>query len=355
MDSSTLMAASTSAHTLPGSQVLQLADVLSYWEIDATELLDGSGLDARILEAPDARISVDAFNRIVTRARKLTGEPALGIFMGLKRRVTMYGYLGFAALSASTFREALELAVRFSSTITTAVKLSLHVERGQAALRVDETCDVGECRDVALLALILGLDQIGRALTGHDLGGEAQLAISRPPYFDRFENLIMRMRFDQPVTQLVFDANMLDLPLKSPDRAGLRLAVEQCERALRDHRLDIGIVERVRSLIPTDAGFRSLEEVSASLRLSSRTLKRRLASQGVSFSTISDQERCRRACTLVAASSLPLVTVAERLGYSSMPNFARAFRRWTGRSPAAYRRDPNIRTLKVANTQPPAM
>jgi AraC-like DNA-binding protein len=339
MESSKLMAApSGGTHTLPGSQVLQLADVLTAWEIDIVELLAGSGLNAAALEEPQARIPIDTFNRLVTRARMLTGEPALGIFIGLKRRVTMYGFLGFAAMSASTLRESLELAVRYTSTVSTAVKLSL-VEEGQtAALRVEEHCDIGDCRDVAVFALTIGLSQIGRALTGRNLTGEAHLAIARPDYVDRFAEMLPRLRFDQPVTQLVFDASQLALPLSTPDRAGLRLAREQCDRALRELRLDGGIVERVRTLISNREGFRSLDEVSGALRMSSRTLKRRLAAQGVTFSELLDQERCSLARTFVGASPLSLLEIAERLGYSSLPNFARAFRRWTGQTPAVYRR-----------------
>ncbi|HKP57480.1 MAG TPA: AraC family transcriptional regulator [Polyangiales bacterium] len=338
MESLTLTAAGPSAHTLPGSQVLQLVEVLTFWDIDTAELLADTPVSIRQLEEPQARISLADFNHIVARARRLTGEPALGIFMGLRRRVTMYGFLGFAALSASSLREALELAVRFSPMICTAVKLSLHVDDGRAALRIEELCDVGDCRDVALFALLLGLGQIGKALTGCDLGGEAQLAIARPDYFDRFEDLFPRMRFDQPATQLVFPAHQLDLPLSNPDRAGLRLAREQCEQALSELRLDAGIVERVQALLANAEGSHSLDEVSTKLRMSSRTLKRRLASQGVSFSELVDRERHGRALSLVGSSSLPLLTIAERLGYSGVPNFARAFRRWTGQTPAAYRR-----------------
>jgi AraC-like DNA-binding protein len=347
MESSTLMAATTSSHSLPGSQVLQLAEVLEAWNIEASELLAGTGLNTRVLEEPHARVPIDVFNRIVARARTLTGEPALGIFIGLRRRVTMYGFLGFAVMSASSLREALELTVRFSSTITTAIKLSLWEEGDQAALRVEECCDVGECRDVAVLALILGLDQIGRALTGRSAPGEADIALPKPAYFDRFSHTLPRLNFDRPVTQILFKQHQLDLPLATPDRAGLRLAREQCERALLELRLDGGIVERVRALISGRDGFRSLEEVSAGMRVSSRTLKRRLAAQGVSFSELLDHERCQLARTLVTGSSLTLLEIAERLGYSSVPNFARAFRRWTGQTPAAYRRATSLREPHV--------
>ena len=322
----------------PGSQVLQLLALLEHWRIGEAELLKDTGLTVSGLEEPAARIPLQLYNQLVARARKLTGEPALGIFIGLQRRVSMYGFLGFAAMSASTLGEVLELAVRFSPTISTAVKLSLHQADELTALRIEECCDPGDCRDVAQLALVLGMSQIGRALTGREIDGEAQLSIPRPDYADRFPELLARVRFGQPVTQLVFETQALQLPLVAPDRAGLRLAREQCERALRDQGLDGGIIERVRSLIATPQGMLSLEQVAARLHMSARTLKRRLAAQGSSFSELLEQERCQRARLLLSASQLTLLEITERLGYSTVPNFARAFRRWTGETPASYRR-----------------
>jgi len=334
----------------PGSQVLQLIELLRHWRIDADELLKDSGLTVSSLEEPNARVTLPLYNALIARARKLTGEPALGIFMGLQRRVSMYGFLGFAAMSASTLGEVLELAVRFSPTVSTAIKLSLHHEGELTALRVEECCDPGDCRDVAVFALVIGMTQMGRALTGRDITGEAHLAIPRPDYADRFSELLAHARFDQPVTQLVFETKTLQTPLVAPDRAGLRLAREQCERALRDQGLDGGIVERVRGLIATPQGMLSLEEVAARLRMSARTLKRRLAAQSSSFSELLEEERCQRARLLLGSSQLSLLEITERLGYSTLPNFARAFRRWTGQTPAAYRRA----ARKLPDRQPSA-
>ncbi|MET0385344.1 MAG: AraC family transcriptional regulator [Polyangiales bacterium] len=325
-------------HSVPGAQVLQLVELLDHWHIDADELLAGSELTRPGLEEPHARVPVELWNRLVARARVLTGEPALGVFLGLRRRVSMYGFLGFATMSASTLREAFELAVQFSPVVTTAIKISLHSADGLATLRLEERWDPGECRDVAVFALVVGLGQIGKTLTGRDVPAELHLPISKPAYFDRFAGMFGTVRFDQPVLQLVFDAAHLDLPLSTPDRASLRLAREQCERALRDLGLDGGIVERVRGLIASPHGMLTLQQVATRLRMSVRTLKRRLAAQGVSFSELLDQERCQRACLLLRSSSLSLLDITERLGYSTLPNFARAFRRWTGQTPSAYRR-----------------
>lgn len=353
MDGSKPTAESEAVAQFPGSQVLQLLELLKHWGIDSTELLKDTELSAPGLEEPNARVPLPVYNHLISRARKLTGEPALGIFLGLQRRVSMYGFLGFAAMSASTLGEVLELAVRYSPTVSTAVKLSLHHEGELTALRVEECCDPGECRDVAVFALIIGMSHMGRTLTGREIPGEAHLIIPRPSYADRFPELLSRVRFDQPVTQLVFETKALELPLITPDRAGLRLAKEQCERALRDQGLDGGIVERVRAVMATPNGMLSLEEVATRLRMSARTLKRRLAAQGLSYSELLERERCQRARLLLCSTQLSLLEITERLGYSTLPNFARAFRRWTGETPAAYRRasrkpNPGVQQLQNA-------
>jgi AraC-like DNA-binding protein len=326
------------SHTVPGAQLLQLVELLRFWHIEASDVLAGTDLTERELEEPQVRVPIATMNLVVSRARLLTGEPALGIFLGLRRRVSMYGFLGFAMMSASSLREALELAVQFSSTISTAVVISLHVEDGLAALRIEERIDVGDVRDVATFALVIGLDGIGKALTGYELTGKMHFAMAKPAYCDRFPELFANAHFDQAVTQLVFDANLLELPLVAPDRAGLRLARQQCERALCDLGLDRALPERVRALLARSEGMRSLREVAGCMQLSVRTFKRRLAAQGVSFSELVEQERRQRACLLLTSSQLSLNEITERLGYSTLPNFARAFRRWTGQTPAHYRR-----------------
>jgi AraC-like DNA-binding protein len=146
------------------------------------------------------------------------------------------------------------------------------------------------------------------------------------------------MRFAQPTTRLVFDASDLDLPLTMSDPVSRKIAYSECERSLEE--LGEGeVLARVRDLVARDgAGFRSLEEIAMELRFSARTLKRRLATAGVTYSDVLAEQRRDTAIRLLRSQALSLDEVAERLGYSDTSNFRRAFRRWTGMSPAAYRR-----------------
>ena len=100
--------------------------------------------------------------------------------------------------------------------------------------------------------------------------------------------------------------------------------------------VDAGLPSRVRAAI-TAKGDTSLTVIAKELRMSSRTLKRKLADHGTTFSAIRDDMRRQRALLLLDNRTLSIGEIATKLGYSELPNFTRAFRKWTGVTPLAYR------------------
>jgi AraC-like DNA-binding protein len=144
-----------------------------------------------------------------------------------------------------------------------------------------------------------------------------------------------QVAFDRPAHRLVFAASILDQKLVSADTVATRLAIEQCERELAStHDGELGA--RIRAALEVDAST-TLPEIAKQLRLSTRTLKRRLAEQHTTFSTIRDDLRRQRALLLVDNRALSIGEIASKLGYTELPNFTRAFRKWTGVTPIAYR------------------
>jgi AraC-like DNA-binding protein len=327
-------------HTVPVALALQLFELLKRWHIPERELLSDVGLRANALEDPLARLPIATMGRLLERARLLTGEPGLGYYLGLQKRVSLYGYLGFAALSAPSLRQALELAVKYAPIFSTAISLDLKVGGEVAALRVEEQVDLGAARDIVLVSLMLGLQTIGSALTGRENRLAVDFAMPEPEYHARFAHLAPHWRFGQPSTLLHLDPALLNTPIVTADHGALALARTLCERSLDELGFDAGLADRVRRLISADAGeFRSLEHVATLVHLSPRTLKRRLAAHGVSFSNLVDRERLEKALVLLQSSRLPIEDVAEQLDYATASTFVRAFHRWTGTTPSAYRRE----------------
>jgi AraC-like DNA-binding protein len=328
--------------SFPAVQVLHLLELVKQWRVSAEHVLEASGLDAGELAEPNRRVPLETMLMLLERARRLTAEPALGIHLGLATRATSYGPLGLATLAAPSLRAAIELAVRYCGLVSTAFSLRFRSEGSQAELILDETVDYGSVRDVLLFSTLLGVRQVGRAMTGQILNSRLDLTIEDPGYVAPFA--LGEVRFEQPVNRLIFDADKLELPYALRDPAALRLAVELCERQLDSLGLSGRVAGRVRSSIwQPGRGLRSLEEVAHLLHVSERTLKRRLAAEGVSFRTLLEAERRERALSLLASPEMPLSRIAGTLGYASLSNFERAFRRWTSRTPAEYRRHCTVR------------
>jgi AraC-like DNA-binding protein len=325
-------------HTVPIALVSQLVHLVARWQVPAADLLSAVGLNESALVAPFERVPIATMCALLERARALTGEPGLGYYLGLQTRVTLYGFLGFAMMSATTIGDALKLGLEFAPVFSTALAMKLHVEGRTASLSFVERADLGSARDIVLISLIVGLRELGRATTGRDTGGSADFAFPEPAYHARFEHLALYSRFDQPVNQIQFDRAVIDFPILTADPVAVQLGRMQCERELDALGFGAGLADRVRRMASDDEHLGSLERMARHLELSPRTLRRRLAAEGFSFSALVDEGRRDKALRLVRSPRLSIEDVARQLGYTTTSSFVRAFHRWTGKTPVSYRR-----------------
>jgi AraC-like DNA-binding protein len=314
---------------LPGAYLRDLVELTARWKITPAQMLDGLPVTLEQLADPTTRVPMRVCEAAILRAIELTREPALALHLGLRMRVSSHGFLGFAAMTAGTVREALELAVRFAAIRTSVIGLALVVEGDTAQLVIEERAGLGVLREFVVLALLVGIWQLGTELTGTVPEGYAECAFAAPAF------VAPRIRFDCPANRLVFSAKLLDLPLKNADTVATRLAIEQCERELAST-TDGELAARIRAAFEANPAV-TLPIVANKLKLSTRTLKRRLADQHTTFSKLRDALRRQRALLLVDNRTLSIGEVATRLGYTELPNFTRAFRKWTGMTPLAYR------------------
>jgi AraC-like DNA-binding protein len=325
-------------HTFPASLGLYLAEVVKRWDVTTADLLGESSLRPEALKDPRSRFVTRDVVALLERARRLTGEPALGLYLGTQLQVSALGSLGLAILSSPTVRDAIELGMEFLPIVTTSLGLRLRVEGREASVVIEEHADFGSVRDIVLLALLTSLWRIGARMTGEAMTGYADLALPEPPYFAHVGRSGAHVRFNQPVTRLVFDASYLSLPYKMHDPIALQFARQECAEALDSMAMTYRTVARVRGMLNAKRGcLPSVVQAAAALHMSPRTLKRTLAAEGTSFSLLVQEERRERAMLLLRSRTLSIKDVARSVGYSNVMNFTRAFHRWTGTTPGEHR------------------
>lgn len=325
---------------LPGTYVSLLADVVARWDIAPAQLLEGSGIPPERLQETFWYLEFDAFERLLQRAVTLTGESGLGVHLGMQMTVTCHGVIGFAAMVAKNLREAMLVTQQFVAQRCGGLALRLEVENGMASFYVEQPLPQYQLGEVGITFLLVGFAQMGNALTGKMLAGIGEVSFQRPDYFDRFEALLPNgICFGQPHNRLVFPASQLDLPLVMADPLAARLAREQCKRVLNSL---VGgrksFTSLVRELAYDEAlGFCRMEEVAEKLHMSERTLQRQLAEEQQTFKGIVEKLREEKAALLLKQKDLSISLIAERLGYTDVANFTRAFKRWQGKTPSQYR------------------
>lgn len=328
------------AGAVPASYARHLCKLLARWDVATDALLGEVGIDPAALTDPQARLSFDMWRRLLVRAREQSGEPALGIHVGLHLRVSAHGYLGLGALAAPTLGDAIRLWIEYGALSGMPFTLRGHVESGAASLVLEECFDFGEVRDVVLFAVAAGMWQAGSAVMGRPLRLTFDMPFARPAYFDRFSHLLPPTRFDTAVCMLTGPASGLSSPPTLADEAAYRLMRDECDRLFVAMRRVPDIASSVRNALPCAKGFQSIDEVAKQLGVSSRTLRRKLADEGQSFARLLNEERQRRARVLLRSTTRSIDEIADMLGYADASSLSRAFTTWTGKSPAEYRRDP---------------
>ena len=147
------------------------------------------------------------------------------------------------------------------------------------------------------------------------------------------------LRFAQPCYRVVLPAAALDAPLIQPDPAMRELTQRLADQQLHALPRDEGWLAQARALIARRLQRPPVEidGVAAQLALSTRSLQRRLQGEGLSFSELVEQVRRELAEQHLADRTLDLADIALLLGYSEQSAFQRAFKRWTGLTPAQWR------------------
>lgn len=292
--------------------------------------------------SPDARIPVPVALSWIEHVVASTGDADLGLHAAQHFERGGYDVVEYAARSCSTWGEALELVLRYVHLLNEAADYGLYVSHGTARLELRSKVPLHRAATdftVCGLAAAAARWTCAPTLAGYELWFRHAAPASLAVYAQVFG--AARLRFGAPVDALVFDEALLAAPLRSADPNLNALLRRHADTAL-------GMSEwrstssRVRALLAEllPAGIAQGERVARRLEMSRRTLSRQLESEGTTFEAVLEEVRYGLAMQYLTRSDLNVQDIAFLLGYSETAAFSRAFKRWSGRGPSRFRKDP---------------
>lgn len=322
--------------------VATLIDSIKGYGLDITEFLEKSGLTPSQLSSAGEMIPASKMNTITHLAETAIPNPDFWFAYGESLTIATHGTFGHALMACQNLGGVIDFFHRYYHIQMPMLLISRTDYHDCICLELDRSTE-------EIDELSFGAEVIFSAFSTNlkILLNEDTLPIEF--YFDSakrhdpniyYQHLGPNVYFDNNSTLLKIPLDYLSHPIVFSNPLMKQYYADQCEQQLQRLTLPSGIVARVTSLITITPGyFASIDQIASQLNMSERTLRRKLREAGTSFRDILDNIKEQKSCELLANHSLSVEHIAHLLGYSDAANFRRAFQKWTGVSPAAYRKN----------------
>jgi AraC-like DNA-binding protein len=317
----------------------QLPTVLAEHAVTLDEILDGLPVAAQDLR-PELFLPIRVISAIMDRVAAHEGLSKIGLLLAKAQNYAVLGPVGQLMASCETLGSALGTYVALQMTNSTAAAAYLHPVGDDYALGFGIYAPELPSSHIHDVAAAMACNIV------HDLTGSAvrpqEVLLSRPvPSDPEVYHRYFRcpVRFNDGQTCLILSARDVAFRLPSAN-AKLRenlLAALQRQLAQQPQGFAARVKHALRPLLLS--GSASHRQVAKHLNTHPRTMGRRLEAEGFTFEQLKDEVRLAVARELLARTDIAISDVAAALGYATPSAFVRAFRRWTGGSPSAWRKE----------------
>jgi AraC-like DNA-binding protein len=311
---------------------LSSAAFSAHAEIDLAELADAT-----------SRITVERYERAAAAALSLSGDPAIGLHAAWSAPAGALHVVGHLLVNCGSMRDAIEQFFHFAPLILEGTRWRLREEDLEAHFVYEQqsVTDAEHARFDAEFCMALVL-KLGYQLIGTEKPPRAVcFRHAAPPYAETYERVFKcPVLFAQPHNEIAFKRKYLDLLQTHRDESVRDLLRKRAEDLLAQFGSDDRLAERVVDLLSTgtEVGKLDIAALARKLGTTPRSLQRRLRERGLSPTTLLETARRDVACRALRANGSSIKDVAYRLGFSEPSAFHRAFKRWTGVTPAEYKR-----------------
>jgi AraC-like DNA-binding protein len=329
-----------SVATVRAGALANFADVGKQVGLDVRRVMRDAGLDWELLSEPDRRVPTDAVAKVLETAAIRANCQTLGLRMAEARRLSDFGAVSLLIAHQPSLRDALESIVRYRHLLNEALAMSVEEADDLAILREELVLEGhGTARQAYELAIGTMYRMFGALLgprwrpygIGFTHSPPADLSVHRRLFG-------CDVRFNNDFNGIVFWRQSLDLPNPAADPAMAEYARKYVEAFAppRPEPTPVEVLKTIHLLMPV--GRASIPQVANWLRVSVRTLQRRLSADGKDFSDLLNGARRDLALRYLQSSDLSATEIARLLGYGQLSSFTRWFKDEFGVAPSNWPR-----------------
>lgn len=324
-------------------KIAALMETLIEQGIPAQKSLASSGISPADIYNPDTRTSVRQYLAVCENAVRLSRDPATPFYVGMKMHLSAYGMYGYALICSLTVRDFFNLGVKYHRLATPTLSIRWREEPESAVWWFPEDLISSPSKEVRQFLIEQQFAQhvthLRDVVSRECVPQKVHVSYSAPAHAKLYEEFLKcPVHFNQPVSELYYDSAILDRQPQLAHRLTSTLLQETCDRLIGQAKTSVGVAGEVYQMLMLKPGhFPGMEEIAKALNMTSRTLRRKLEAESISFAEISNDVRRSLATEYLQTTKLSTDDIATLLGFSDAANFRHAFKKWTGKAPSAYR------------------
>jgi len=335
------------SYTTIGGWVVAVAKALEYLEEDIQPLLDEIGISPQEYLNPDYRVSAKKINSLLTLASQKVGDPCFAVSVAKYVHPSAFSILGYSMLASETLKEVLQRLTRFKKIVSNTCQLEIKETNSETQLIMSIKKDMsGEfvLSEEVIFAFFATIIKFLRELSTENFNPlHLSFITARPDYHHKLKDYFKcDISYGQPHVIATFDKKFIEkkLPTGNPHVTQLheKVLLELMTQLDKD---DLVTLVQSKIMNSLTLGVPVQEDIAKSLNMSLRNLQRKLGERGTCFKDILDESRHNLAIQYIKQVGLSLGEISYLLGFSSVTNFSRAFKRWTNIAPGKYRENSN--------------
>jgi AraC-like DNA-binding protein len=305
------------------------------------EIFDGSNVDPTALENSHATLTRSQELTICRNIATRSDRPDIGLLAGYRQRPQVAGPLGYAQAACSTMDELLVVVSAYRQLGLNLMRWHVLDTDQEMIHRFADSEDLGDVRTFVVENLLASFLRGTREIVLETVAPTlVRLDYPDPGYGRAYIDLFgPNVEFGQPVIEIRFPQELRQLPLRTPDPL-VRSRMEQlCQAMVSKLNSQLILADEVKNMLrASEFTIPSIGDIATQLHVSSRSLHRHLSKQNTSYRALVDEVNHERAIHYLTTTDESIQAISDRCGFVELRSFYSAFRRWTGMSPANYRK-----------------
>ena len=320
------------AHQQPAT----LIDMAIKRGIDSHKLLRGTGFFYEDILAGNLQIAPCQYYQLISNARRLLPGDDISFLLGHRLLPGHCGAASAALSNARDLQQALELLLRYRLLLTPLIAPRLHYDADFLYVYWQDTCGASGEWPFLTEMMTTALTSLSRWLSDQHLPWRCYFSHQQPRYIEQYQvHLGEQLTFNSHMDAMVIAREYLHIPWINASPSAAIVAQREADAQLIAMGFEGGFLERIYAhLLHNIHRPTNLDQVAADFAMSSATLKRKLGKHHSHFQAQYDLVRKCLALYLINRQGWSNEQIASYLHFHDANNLRRAFKRWTGVTPA---------------------